>query len=60
MMILPLKMMILPLTMMILPLTVMILPLTMLLFCNSGGCGADAQGQIIMANAAVIVSLDVG
>ena len=25
-----------------------------------GGCGADAQGQIIMANAAVIVSLDVG
>ena len=25
-----------------------------------GGCDADAQGQIIMANAAVIVSLDVG
>ena len=25
-----------------------------------GGCGADAQGRIIMANAAVIVSLDVG
>jgi uncharacterized protein (TIGR02058 family) len=25
-----------------------------------GGCGADAQGEIIMANAAVIVSLDVG
>ena len=25
-----------------------------------GGCGADAQGQIIMANAAVIVYLDVG
>lgn len=25
-----------------------------------GGCGADAQGQIIVANAAAIVSLDVG
>jgi hypothetical protein len=25
-----------------------------------GGCGADAQGQIIMANAAAIVYLDVG
>jgi uncharacterized protein (TIGR02058 family) len=25
-----------------------------------GGCGADAHGQIIMANAAAIVSLDVG
>eukprot|EP01050_Picozoa_sp_SAG11_P039668 SAG11_NODE_16809_length_537_cov_0.785388_2_plen_66_part_00 len=25
-----------------------------------GGCGADAQGQIVMANAAAIVYLDVG
>jgi uncharacterized protein (TIGR02058 family) len=25
-----------------------------------GGCGADAQGEIIMANAAVQVDLDVG